>query len=95
MTETKVEAPVAKPDPDTEIVLRYKGKRNAAGQPLETAGTVHGVLEARHLTRAYVKRYIQTSDVLAAVLEGGLYEVPDGVSLRLPAPEKPDATANP
>lgn len=80
---------------DKDVVLVYEGRKTDKGVPLETTGTVHGALEARDLTWAYVQRYIQTQDVLDAVLEGKLYSIPKGITLTLPAPEKLDATANP
>jgi hypothetical protein len=77
-----------KPADDSDLVLRYKGRRDAKGKALDVIATEYGALEPRDLTRADTRTMIRTRPWLTAVLESGVYDPIPGTRIDLPDPEK-------
>jgi hypothetical protein len=73
---------------DSDLVLRYKGRRDAKGKALDVIATEYGALEPRDLTRADTRTMIRTRPWLTAVLESGVYDPIPGTRIDLPDPEQ-------
>lgn len=73
---------------ESDLVLRYKGRRDDKGKALDVIATGYGGLEPHDLTRTEVKQLIRTTPWFQAVLESGVYEPVEGTRVVLPDTEE-------